>query len=212
MTCIHDLSPIRNDLVITHSDEAFVWDSRWHATAGVSALSITADIRNVGLGTSAAMAIKPAVQLATVRTDRPDAGAAITAGSAITAAGLTHFVETLSASSKGFFRVGWSVKLTAGSFARAEALLHVSYRACGRMFTPRELVFQPVNNTAAPSYFPLTGVFPTAGVDKGRLLIVGLDNANSTLQWRLAGRAFNDPMARGAWSTPAHVTPAVTYL
>ena len=42
------------------------------------------------LGTSAALSIKPAIQLAAVRTDRPDAGAAVTAGTVILCANAVY--------------------------------------------------------------------------------------------------------------------------
>ena len=67
------------------------------------------------------------------------------------------------------------------------------------MFQTVEIVFQPTNDTAAISYFPLTGVFSAVGVDSAKLGVVGLDNLTATLELRLAGRAFNDEQARGAW-------------
>ena len=100
MGCTKELSAWPATLVITHSDEAFLWEPRWQASTGVGSLDLTADVRNLVLGSGAAVSLKPAVQLAQVRTDRPDAGAAITAGSVITESGATHFRETLSAASR----------------------------------------------------------------------------------------------------------------
>jgi hypothetical protein len=188
------------DLMITNADEMLTWEEQWQPSVGVSKVDFLADVRNLQAGAGGAVALKPAIQFAEVRTDRPGTGAAITAGAVITASGLTHYTETLSASSQFFFRRGWSYKLTAGSFARVSLLQYTSYRGCGKVFAPRELVMNPTNSTDDVSYFSTTGPFAAVGVDKARYAIIGQDNANAKLEYRVAGRAFNDPKARGAWT------------
>lgn len=195
-----ELSPWSTTLVITNTDEAFLWEQRWQPCTGVTAIDLTADVRNRTLGTSAAMAIKPAIQFAPVRTDRPDAGAAITAGSVITAEGITHFHETLSSSSQFFFRRGWSYKLTAGSFASVDVIQYGAFQSKGRIFPARDIVFQPNNDTTDVSYFPLVTKIPTAGVSFAKAVVILMDNANSTMEYRLAGRAYHDPLSPGGWT------------
>ena len=154
------------------------------------------------LGGGAAVSIKPAIQLATTRIDRPDTGAIISDGSATTDNGLTHYLETLSAGSKAFFRRGVGYRLTAGSFARVQGVLYAAYSSVGLLLPAEEVVFNPTNDTNAVSYFPLGGGRPVAvsGVSKVKLVVFGMGNLTATMDWRLAARAFNDPLARGEWT------------
>ena len=199
MSCTQELPTWTVDLVITSAEEAMLWERTWYPISGVTSVDLTADVRNRVLGSGAAMAIKPSLQLCIVRTDRPDAGAAITAGSVITAEGVTHFKETVSSSVKAFFRRGWSYKLTAGSFARCEATLHTSFRSCAKLFPVKELEIEPNNGTAAYHFVSLSGVMPSHSISAAKVMAILHDNLNNALEWRLAGRGFNDPNSRGAW-------------
>lgn len=202
MSTVRELSALQFDLNIYSADQAFFWDSTWHASMGVPDIDFTADVRNVVLGSGAAVSLKPALQFAATRTDRPDDGATITAGSAITAASLTHYLETLSAGAKFFFRRGMGFKLTAGSFARAQGVLYTAFRPRGMVLSAEEIVFNPTNDTNAVSYFPLGGgkPIPCNGVDSAKLALFGMGSLTTTMDWRLAARAFNDPLARGTWT------------
>lgn len=199
-TCTRDLPPWAFEVMATSGEEMLIWEPSWHPVTGVSVVDFTPDVKNITLGAMAAIAMKPAVQYAAVRTDRPGVGAAISAGSPITANGVTHFEETLSGATQFFFRRGWSYELTAGSFARAEVLLYTSFRSCGHIFPTKEIAFNPTNDTNVPSYFPAAGPFSAVGVDKAKFAVIGMDNLNTDLEWRMAGRAFNDPLARGPWT------------
>jgi hypothetical protein len=199
MSCVRGLEPWSTDLIITWADEAFLWDALWLPSTGVDQVDFTADLRNLALGSGAAVAIKPAVQLAAVRVDRPDGGAAISAGSVLTGSGLTHFRETLSGASKFFFRRGWSARLTSGSYARVELTQYAAFRACGGVLPPRDFAIDPVNAGTDVRYVSLSDALPTIGISKAKLAVLGMGNANADLEYRVAGRAFNDPLARGEW-------------
>lgn len=199
MSCIKMLTPMTTSLVITNSVEAFLWESSYHVMTGVTLMDLTCDIRNLTLGGGAAVAIKPAIQFAPVRTDRPDAGAAITAGSVMTANGVVHYEETISAGSKYNARVGLAYRLTAGSFAQADVTLHASWLQAGMVGQMRQIELLPNNATATVSYFLLLPTMAAVGASKLKYAVIGVDNANNKLQFRAAARAFNDPMARGAW-------------
>lgn len=204
MSCTRDLPPWDLNLVITSPTTGYAWENTWNACMGVASVGFLADVRNVSAsgGASPGVSLKPAIQLAAVRQDRPSAGAAITAGSAITANGTTQYRETLGGASSFFWRRGFSFKLTGvgATFGYAEVKLYTSFRACGTVFAPKELVFNPFDDNTEASYLPLTGPFSAIGVDKAKLAIVGLANSSSTMQYSLAARAFNDPMARGGWT------------
>lgn len=208
MNCINELSPWSMEVIALSTSLAFLWDPQWYACTGVTSVDFLADVRNLG---GANLILKPAIQYAAVRTDRPGAGAVITAGSDITGAGAYSFKETLSGGTQFFFRRGIGYKLdTGGTFARAEVMVHTAFRSCGKVFPPREIVFNPLNSSADVSVFPLTGVFPVAGVSKAKCAVVGLDNANGAMDWRIFGRAFNDKLARGGWTPlgPSWYQPA----
>ena len=197
-----ELPPMPFDISIYAADQSFLWDRQWEAVTGVPDVSFLLDARNVVLGSGAAVALKPALQFAVTRTDRPDDGVLITAGSAVTGNALTPYLETISAGGKAFFRRGLGFRLTAGSFARAQGILYAAHRSNGLILPAEEIVFNPTNDTAAPSYLPIGGGRPIAtnGVDKAKLVVFGMGNLTTTMGWRLAARAFNDPLARGAWT------------
>jgi hypothetical protein len=165
-------------------------------------VDFVADVQRVTLGQNAAVFLKPALQFAAIRVDRPEDGAAITAGSAITAPNVIHFQETLSASSMFFFRRGIGYRLTAGSFVWVEGTLYTAFRSLGHVLPPEELVFNPTNDTSDVCYFPLVGgkALPISQVDSIKYVVIGMGNLSATMEWRPAARAFNDPLARGAWT------------
>ena len=198
--CTVELPPWRVDVVSLSATNTLIWEPQWHPVTGVGAADFLVDGRNRTLGGGAGIELKPAIQLAAVRTDRPDAGGAISNGSVITANGVTHFRETVSGGAYFWFRRGLSHNLSAGAYARMEVLMYTSFRSCAKMFPAREIVFNPLNPTNAVSYFQLTGPIPTIGVSKAKAAIIIMDNANSDMDCRIAGRAFNDPMARGGWT------------
>jgi hypothetical protein len=199
MSCSKLLTPMTTSLVITNSIEAFLWDSPYYVLTGISLMDLTCDIRNLTLGSGAAVAIKPALQFAPVRTDRPDAGAAITVGTVMTGNGVAHYEETISAPTKYYVRRGLSYRLTAGSFAQADIMLGASWIQAGLVGQSRQIDVMPTNSTAAVSYFSLLPTMVAVGVSKLKYALIGLDNLNNKMQFRAAGRAFNDPMARGSW-------------
>lgn len=200
MSCSRLLTPYTQSLVITSTVETFLFENAWYPQAGISLIDLTCDLRNLILGSGAAVAIKPALQLAPVRTDRPDGGAAITAGSVMTANGAVHYGETISAASKYWVRRGYSYRLTAGSFAQVDATLFTSWLQAALIGATRQIEISPNNGTATVSYYSMLPTMAAVGVSKLKYAVVGVDNANDKLQIRAAGRAFNDPMARGAWT------------
>lgn len=204
MSCSRELPPWDLSLTITSATTGYIWENMWNPTMGVTTVDFMADVRNVSAvgGAGPGISLKPALQLAAVRPDRPAAGAILAAGSAITTNGTTHYQETLSAGAYFFWRRGFSFKLTGigATFGAAEVKLYTCFRACGSVFSPREVVFNPTDDNTDASYFPLTGPFCANAVDKAKLAIVGLANSSSTMQYSLAARAFNDKMARGNWT------------
>jgi hypothetical protein len=82
------------NLAITSTTAAYLRDLAWYAVMGVDTIDFMADLRNATLPGGATFAVKPALQFAAIRSDRPDAGAAIGNGSDITTNSATHFGTT----------------------------------------------------------------------------------------------------------------------
>ena len=201
MTCTKELEPMELEFNALTTEWCYAWDKRWNPSTGVANVDHVLDIRDIQtpVGGATFEAI-PAIQYAGVRTDRPDAGAIIS-GTAMSTATATHYLATLAGSTQFWFRRGVAYRLTAGTKVSAQARLYTAFRSCGTIFPAREIVFNPTNNVNLGNYFPLTGPFAAKGVDKVKAAIIGMDNLNSTLRYDIFARAFNDPMARGAWTS-----------
>ena len=143
----------------------------------------------------------PLVKVLGFPSSRPaDMGSRISNSAAITSTTRAHFQETLSAGDKFFFRRGFAYKLTAGSIARIHGTLYTAWRAKAELLPPVEVVFNPTNDTAATSYFPLGRILPCNGVTAVKLAGHSLNNYSSTTECLPAIRIFNDLWARGGWT------------
>ncbi|HNH46853.1 MAG TPA: hypothetical protein PKY30_07435, partial [Myxococcota bacterium] len=173
-----------------------------YPSTGVATVDFLADVAIIdAVGGGAGVSLKPAMQFAATRIDRPaNMGSRISNGSDITSTTRTHFQETLSAGDKFFFRRGFAYKLTGGSIARIHGTLYTAWRAKAELLPPVEIVFNPTNDTAAVSYFPLGRILPCNGVTAIKLAGHSLDNLSNTTDCRPAIRIFNDLWARGGWT------------
>ena len=209
---LRDIGAFPFDITMYSTERAFLMRPSWQANVGVPALDLLMDVATIELGNGAAVSLKPARQFAPTRTDRPDVPGLITNGSARTETGRSHYQETLASPTKLFVRDGVGFKLTAGSYARVQGTLYASYRSLGLVLPAQEIVVQPTNESTAKNVYPLGGGKPLLAtrVDKARLVVFGFGNLNTTMNYQLACRFFNDPMARGDWTlidTPR--TPSV---
>ena len=201
MSCSVELSPMDVDIIALSTEWCWAWDRQWNPVTGVGTVDFTVDLRDLQTPVGgAAIEVIPAIQMAAVRSDRPDAGAIIS-GTPMTTATATHYVATLSGGSYFWFRRGLAWRLTSGTKVSGQAKVYTAFRSCGKIFPAREVVFNPTNGVNLGSYFPLTGPFAATGVDKVKAAIIGMDNLNSTIRYDIFARAFNDPMARGAWTS-----------
>ena len=91
------------------------------------------------------MSLKPAIQYAAVRPERPDEGALIS-GSPVTSNAVAHYQETMATSTKFFWRRGVGYQLTTGSFSRATGVLYTSFRPYGELLPVEDIVVNPVND------------------------------------------------------------------
>jgi len=198
---IRDLGGLPFDITLYSTDLAYVWRPQWQANVGVPAMDLTMDVRNIQLGANAAVSLKPALQFAPTRTDRPEDGAPVT-GTARTTNGISHYQAALASPSKLFVRDGIGFQLTAGSFARIQGTLHTAFRSLGLVLPAEEITVQPTNDSTAKNVYPLGGGRPLLAtrVDKARLVVFGYGNLTTSMNWQLCCRFFNDPLARGDWT------------
>lgn len=210
------------DLNLTTSQESKFFESSWWSSIGVRELGLLMDLRNVEAGTGGgAIDILPALQFATTRTDRPDAGAVVSSGSPAwaTSADLYRYLEDLTGKTgKAFFRRGVIAKLNSTGFVRARGILYGSYRQLADVLPPEEIVLNPTNDNTMVSVFPLGRGrrFSTVGVDKLRYVVHGMGNdTGSSLSLQPYVRFYNDPLARGvfvaAGSAAAQTTVTFAY-
>lgn len=199
---LRDLGALPFDITLYSTDLAYIWRPSWQANVGITALDLTMDVRNIQLGTSAAVSLKPAIQFAPTRTDRPDDGALITDGSVRSTNGITHYQEMLASPTKLFVRDGIGFQLTSGSFARLQGTLYTSFLSLGLVLPAEEFLVQPTNQTTDKIVYPLGGGKPLLAtrVDKARLVVFGYGNLTTTMKWQLCCRFFNDPRERGDWT------------
>lgn len=167
------------------------------------------DVRALETGSGATLSVKPALQHAPVRGERPDQPAVIGAGNAATSAGILHYVESpASLEYKGLFRFGigyWLSALGSVPFGRAEVILTASWRPLGKLLPAEEVVVNPTNDSTEWSIFPLNRgkPIPARSLDLANAIVIGQGNLTSTMEYWLYVRAFNDPMARGDWTSMA---------
>jgi len=202
MPVVTELKPMPFSISAYSTEWSYLMDPDWYPSTGVPELESLLDLRNVAVGSGAAIAVKPAIQFAPTRIDRPDAAALIGNGNPLTGNNLGKYVEGLSAASQFYFRRGLAYRVSAGSFARAEGRLYNAFRPLGMILPAEQIVFNPWNDVTDYAVFPLNRgrPIPTNRVDKAKLAVFWMGNANTTMAWRVAVRAFNDPMARGTWT------------
>lgn len=192
--------------VTAYSDQqGYLWENRVESTAGIGTWDWNLDVRNVQVGGTAVLLIKPAIQFFPTRIDRPEDGI-LAPGNGLSDVGLFHVAHTPSSiGSKGYWRRGIGYQLsTAGAtpFARAQGVLYTSFRMNGLVMPPDEFVFQPYNDNTDWTIQPLYGArpIPTRAVDKARFIVIGQGNANTDLKYWVFARGYNDPLARGDWT------------
>lgn len=196
-------TPFTFDVTAYQGEWAYLWRQRFLPSTGVTTWDFTVDLKNiVGMtGGGGVLELLPALQFAPTRVDRPDDGIRVS-GTPVGAVGPVKFQESPTGlGSQFFWRSGIAYRCSSGTFVRAQGHLYTSYRTLGRTFAAEEIVFNPLNDNTDWSVFPLNGgkPIPVLGVDKAKLVVLGLYNTTATLEWQLHARFYNDPFDRGNW-------------
>lgn len=190
---------------------------QWHIVSGMEVVDFNLLLQSIAAtgGTAPGVALRPCLQYAPIRADRPDDPFALAVATAdvtsLTPSPYYHFQETLvtaTANTKFLVRGGISAKLTTTSgtatLGRAMGTLSMNWRSLGVLLPQDELDIGPFPaSTTDKLVFPLGGGAPNiaskiAGV---RFAMYGTGASPSggiTLQ--PMARFYNDPNARGDWT------------
>lgn len=198
MACVRE-TPTNGGFFSTQSPTSkFEPLTAWMPAVEIGTVDFLMEIRNVvGLWEG-----KPGVEFASVKTEEPDAPAAISAGSFESSNGFHHFQEAFSTTDKMFVRFGLVHKnsATGTNLGSAEVKLTVASKSCGELLGANTVVVNPGITTGKTAYFPVTGWYPAVGLSKAMAAFVVMGNAvASSLDYRLAVRQANDKTAPYQW-------------
>lgn len=199
MTCSKSI-PSASVTLQTYSTTAqFVPTSRWMPVTGLSTLDFAMRISNL----AGSIEVKPAVQMAEVRPDSPNAATAITAGAYQAADGIDHFQETVTGSTKLLYRVGVMHKLSTGSsLGSAEIVLDAAQQLCGQTLRQTAVPVNPGQISGTDiNYAELSGWLPAVGLDKIKAAFMVVDNESDYLEYQLVIRSAVDRRQPNAWQT-----------
>ncbi len=200
MTCIQTPPRLRRSLVLTGHDPTFFPASDWMVATGISAVDFLLDLQSlVGYGE-----IKPGIQAAKARTDKPEPGAPIRAGGFEHTKKLHQFREVPDLSAAAFVRFGFVGRIRTDSCGQSavEAQMDVAVRSCGEVLGTRTVEIQPFSAAEGqPAVVPLTDWSPTVGVGGLKTVFVVIDNQEQALEYQLVVRTAKDRMAPGPWAS-----------
>lgn len=200
MSCIRTPNRLRRSLLLTSTTETFFPTSEWMPLTGLTAVDFLLNLMSaIGPGE-----VKPGVQIARTRTDKPDPGQAIAAGNFVDTVGLHHFREVPDLAHGAFVRFGFVGRLRRGARGQStvEVEMDVAAKLCGEVLGTKTVEVQPF--AIGPDeddavIVPITDWSPTVGVDRLKAVFVLLDNHNDALAYRLVVRGALDRMAPDPW-------------
>jgi hypothetical protein len=180
----------------------------WMLCHGMSQVDALVNLRSL-VGNFQA---KPCYQTAPVRPALPDAPVLFSAGAYASAAGYTHWRETLGLTTKMYIRFGANVGNSTGTgLGSGELSLSFVPDSCAKLVGQGRVEVNPGSMTTTDlSYFPIGDFVPAIGVDKVMAGFVVLDNEATYLEYQLVCRSAKDPRAPNAWQTveAAYANPA----
>ena len=205
-------------LVATSTTVVYEWFTPWMLATGLD--TVKAAIRRRGTG--ATFQCQLAMQVAPVRTDKPNDPSVLgqmVSGASETCTGLLDVSATTAANY--FVRFGIAYSLTTGStVAQADVSVDLSDDGCGSAIGALNVALQA--NGVGNSFVAATGWVPLLQAQKAKLAVV-CNSLTGNFQWRVAYRlATTSTQDPGAWTTTfdswrtagevcvADLTPATT--
>lgn len=201
MSCIDLIPETIQRLQHASTTVRYAWFTEWRPAIGVDKAKVVIKVRaTAGAQT---LSVQPAIQVAAVRTNNPDA--ATTFGSAQSGAGeLVTANEDISGTTvgKSFVRFGVAYKAEANGEAQADVSVTICLETYGKIVATKtlQLIAPGVFDTAGPYYAPISGWLPSPMVSK---IAAAFVNTNVTgtfkvgLVYQLANTSVENP---GSWS------------
>jgi hypothetical protein len=198
MSCVRTPNRLRRSLVIARPVETFFPASEWMPMTGVTAVDFLLKL----VSTTGGGEVKPGLQIARTRTDKPDPGRAITDGRFVDAVDLHHYREEPGLSDGAFLRFGFvgHLRSAARGQCAVELEMDVAVKMCGEVLGTKTVEVQPfAGGDDDVAVAPITDWSPTVGVHRLKAVFVLLDNHNDALEYQLVARAACDRMAPDGW-------------
>lgn len=145
--------------------------------------------------------IQGAIQFAKVRPERPEAPAAL--GDQLSANGDSFFSSSPNTEEMLYYRVGYFVSTSSGTFGTADVSVSVTLNTLGRVLGSRTIEIQPNFVSGGVQYFTVGDWFPRAGDTLVKAGIVITDNFSTHMQTRLFVRFADDPLVSQGWAPVA---------
>lgn len=196
MSCVETTTEARATVWAMSTTEVPHWLTEWMPAIGMDDATAVMKVSNVAGG----VALRPVVQVAEVRPDKPSAAAAI--GTSKTTNDDFFFSASdfsLAAKTAGntYVRFGVMVKISsAPGMGQADVCLQLALRQCGALLAPATAHL--VATSATKQYLPITGFLPVLGVSKVELTAIVsslLGGLEGMLTFRLASTSPEDPEA-----------------
>jgi hypothetical protein len=198
MSCVSPTSVVSVLACTTSLSACYREAGVWRSSTGIDAADFNVNVQSL-VGD---IEVKPGLQFAAVRTDKPDGAAAIGAGSYTSATGFVHYRENISAAGKFFVRpvLFYRIKSTGSGLGQAQLEMEVIWKSCGAVIGAQTILIQPfMDLTTDLSYFPITDYQPTLGMDKVKAAILYIDPMNANYEDQLAMRTCKDRSAPNSW-------------
>jgi hypothetical protein len=197
MSCVRQPHRLRRSLLLASPAEAFFPASEWMPLTGITAVDFLLRlVSRAGEGE-----VKPGIQIARARADKPDPGHAIAAGAFVDTVDLHHFRERPELTQGAFVRFGFVGRLRKGSHRQStlEVEMDVAIQACGEVLGTKTVEVQPFATDSDEAVVPITDWSPTVGVERLKAVFVLLDNHTDSFEYRLVVRSAKDRMEPDPW-------------
>ncbi len=196
MACVSKFGPAQHTLSTLTTTLSYTWYTGWVPCVGMDTVKAVIRVRNV-VGNFQA---QPAFQVASVRTDMPDAPVAV--GSPMGAGESCTGEANVSTDTddKMFIRFGVAHGLSSGSaLGSADVEFEVGSVACGRIVGTSTQTL--VTTSTSSVVYPIGGFLPALEVAKWKLGAV-ISGLTGNAQWRLCWRSATTSMeVPNAWTT-----------
>ncbi len=214
MACTSIIPSVSKRLVTTVGDTTYQAYTPWMPAIGVDLAKIVLIRKSTSTqpGSTENFTVRPAIQVAAVRTSDPDAwanlGTDTFTGDGEECTG-TEFISSTTASEFYVrFGVGYELGGTGGTHGQSDVSMSVSYTTCGRVIGSRTTQLQATSTST--SYEPMTPWVPAIAAERFKAAFV-LTGADADFRYRFAFRTAKaitespeawDDSLEASWRSP----------